>query len=214
MPTDPPPSTDPALLDAIADYLVTNGIGNFTYRVLAEALDISTFKIVYHFGAKARLIDAVLRRISAREVDEVASWMAQPNDPPRTTGEIMRRYWSWCLQPSRQAMMRLFFEAAALQLRYPETYPPAIRDILRAGIALEEQIMAANGGPNDQCQALATLVSGAIWGLQLDLLSSGDEERTTAALAQLANLIDHGDFTRRDQATPADHHMATENRVG
>jgi AcrR family transcriptional regulator len=195
MPTDPPPSEELELLDAIADYLVTHGIGRFTYRSLAEALDVSTFKIVYHFGSKPQLIDAALRYISAREIAEVHSWMAQPSDAPPTTGEIMRRYWAWCLQARQQAMMRLFFEAAALQLRDPETYPPVIRDILRAGIALEERIIASNGIHGDHQQALATLVSGALWGLQLDLLSSGDGTRTTAALHQLADLIDRGHFS-------------------
>jgi len=194
MPTDPPPSEDLELLDAIADHLVTHGIGHFTYRSLAEALDVSTFKIVYHFGSKPQLIDAALRCISAREIAEVTSWMAQPSDTPPTTGEILRRYWAWCLQPRQQAMMRLFFEAAALQLRDPETYPPVIRDILRAGIALEERIIASNGIHGDHQQTLATLVSGALWGLQLDLLSSGDRTRTTAALHQLADLIDRGHF--------------------
>jgi len=181
---------DDTLRDAVADYLVEHGIADLTFRSLADALDISTFKIVYHFGSKAQLIDTALRRVSWREVAEVQSWMAQPAGPPPSVGEVLRRYWAWCLRPRRQAVMRLFIEAATLAMRDPESYPPVVRDILQEGIDLERQIVVAAGSDAGESVAIATLVNGAVWGLQLDLIATGDAVRTTAAVHQLAALVD------------------------
>lgn len=182
---------DHALLAAIADYFVAHGITDFSYRTLAAALDVSTFKIVYHFGSKAQLIDTALRHVSRLQIIEVQSWMASTAQQPLSVGGILRRYWAWCLHPQRQAVMRLFLEAATLAMRDPEAYPPVIRDILQEGIDFECQLVAAHGSSAADSVTIATLVSGAVWGLQLDQLTTGDSERTTAAIDRLATFIDH-----------------------
>ena len=181
---------DDTLHDAVADHLVEHGIADLTFRSLANVLDISTYKIVYHFGSRAQLIDTALRRVSQREIAEVQSWMARTAGPPPSVGEVLRRYWAWCLRPRRQAVMRLFIEAATLAMRDPEAYPPVVRDILQEGIDLERQIVAAAGGDATDSIAIATLVNGTVWGLQLDLIATGDAERTTAAVHRLAALVD------------------------
>ena len=183
-------TADEALLDAVADHLVEHGLGELTFRSLAQALDTSTFKFVYNFGTKAQLIDLALKHVSRREVEQVRSWLGSQGDVPSSVGGIMWRYWSWCMQPGHDDVMRLFFEAASLSQRDPEGYPPVVRDILLDGLELERQIVQANGGDDETCEAVATLVSGATWGLQLDHLMTGDRERTTAALHWLADLLD------------------------
>ncbi len=188
-----------ALLDAVADYLVANGIAECTFRSLAQALDTSTYTFVYHFGTKAQLIDAALRHVSRREIEEVRSWMAADEGVADAglgpeaggVGLVMRRYWSWCLRPSHRQVMRLFFEAGNLAQRQPELYPPVVRDILLEGLELEREIVRSTGAEAATVDAMATLVSGAIWGLQHDLLMTGDAERTTRALDAVATMIDH-----------------------
>ena len=193
-----------ALLDAVADYLVAHGIAECTFRSLAQALDTSTYTFVYHFGSKAQLIDAALRHVSSREVDEVRSWMAAGESDAGGVGAdraqvggtggvgaIMRRYWSWCLRPPHMQVMRLFFEVGSLAQRQPELYPPVVRDILLEGLELEREIVRATGADPATVDAMATLVSGAIWGLQHDLLMTGEADRTTRALDALATMIDH-----------------------
>jgi len=196
-------AVDEALLDAVADHLVEHGLGGLTFRSLAQDLDTSTFKIVYHFGSKAQLIDVALRHVSRREVDQVRSWLSAGDDVPSSVGGVMRRYWSWCMRPKHQGVMRLFFEAASLAQRDPEGYPPVVRDILFDGLELERQIVRANGGRDDTCDAIATLVSGAMWGLQLDYLMTADVERTTLALDALATLVD-GHLASLDPLADAD----------
>lgn len=188
-----------ALLDAVADYLVANGIAECTFRSLAQALDTSTYTFVYHFGTKAQLIDAALRHVSRREIEEVRSWMtadegvtdARRGPELGGVGFVMRRYWSWCMRPSHLQVMRLFFEAGSLAQRQPELYPPVVRDILLDGLELEREIVRSTGADAATVDAVATLVSGAIWGLQHDLLMTGDAERTTRALVAAATMIDH-----------------------
>lgn len=181
---------DEALLDAVADHLVEHGLAGLTFRSLAQALDTSTFTFVYHFGSKAQLIDIALRHVSRREVDQVRSWLSAHDDGQSSVGGVMRRYWSWCMRPTHQGVMQLFFEAASLAQRDPEGYPPVVRDILLEGLELERQIVQANGGHDTTCMTIATLVSGAMWGLQLDYLMTGEGERTTAALHRFADVLD------------------------
>ena len=210
----PATSHDDTLLDAVADHLVDHGLADLTFRSLADALDISTFKIVYHFGSKAQLIDVALRRVSWREIAEVQSWMAQPAGPPPSVGEVLRRYWAWCLRPRRQAVMRLFIEAATLAMRDPEAYPPVVRDILQEGIDLERQIVAAAGSDAADAVAIATLVNGAVWGLQLDLIATGDADRTNAAVHRLAALVDdHLALARAADPTPTPASPPTEENA-
>ncbi len=196
-------AVDEELLDAVADHLIEHGLAGLTFRALAQALDTSTFKFVYHFGSKAQLIDIALRHVSRREVEQVRSWLSAHDDGPSSVGGVMRRYWSWCMRPAHQGVMRLFFEAASLAQRDPEGYPPVVRDILLEGLELERQIVQANGGDDETCVAVATLVSGAMWGLQLDHLMTGDGERTTAALNRFADLLDAQLATRDPLAAAA-----------
>ena len=183
-------AVDDELLDAVADHLVEHGLAGLTFRSMAQALDTSTFKFVYNFGSKAQLIDIALRHVSRREVEQVRSWLGAHDDRPASVGGVLRRYWSWCMRPAHQGVMRLFFEAASLAQRDPESYPPVVRDILLEGLELERQIVQASGGDEATCVAIATLVSGATWGLQLDYLMTGDGERTTEALHRFAGLLD------------------------
>ncbi len=216
---------DESLLDAVADHLVAHGLAELTFRSLAQALETSTFRIVYHFGSKAQLIDTALRHVSRREVEQVRSWLgsqaegATAGAAPHghaSVGEVMRRYWRWCMHPGHQGVMQLFFEAASLAQRDPEGYPPVVRDILLDGLALERQIVRERGGDDASSEAIASLVSGALWGLQLDYLTTGDAERTTTALHQLADLLDahldaqHGTHLTGDPAAPSAHPSAVD----
>jgi AcrR family transcriptional regulator len=43
----------PALLADIVDYLLDKPLSGLTFRTLAEALAVSTYTLVYHFGSRA-----------------------------------------------------------------------------------------------------------------------------------------------------------------
>ncbi len=55
------------LLDAVVRYIVANGISDLSLRPLAEAVNSSPRGILYHFGSKEKLIEAVLTRAAERQ---------------------------------------------------------------------------------------------------------------------------------------------------
>ena len=176
------------LLSAVLDHAVKHGAGRLAFRPLAEALGVSTFKLVYHFGSKKQLVQTVIEVAVTRQVDEVRRWLAETPNP--TVGSIMKRYWDWASQPHSLAVSRLFFEANGLGLYDAESYPPVFEHIVKESIALEASVVRRAGFASEDVEPVATVVCAVVWGLQLDLLSTGDSQRTTDALHLHADLID------------------------
>lgn len=176
------------LLAGVLAYVLDNGLADLSLRPLAEALNTSTFKLSYHFGSKGELVQAVVEAAVTAQIREVRSWLAQSE--PASVGTVMKQYWSWFCQPENQKASRMFFELNGLALRDPETFPNALQICFTEGIELEKQIIAHTGYRGKLVEQYATVVCAASWGLQLDLLNTGDVKRTTQAFNLIADFLD------------------------
>jgi AcrR family transcriptional regulator len=63
MPRRPDPDRREELEEALVDYVLAHGISNLSLRPLAEALGVSTYSLVYHFGSKDGVVEAILARV-------------------------------------------------------------------------------------------------------------------------------------------------------
>ena len=119
MPRRPNPDRREQLEDAVVDYVLVHGIADLSLRPAADALGVSTYSLVYHFGSKEGLIAAVMARIEERQRVMTAAWLT---DPAITTpAAIMRRYWTaWCLPDELEPYHRLFYEVYTLSLQQPQ----------------------------------------------------------------------------------------------
>jgi AcrR family transcriptional regulator len=57
--------------DAVADYLLSEGLAAASLRPLAKAVGTSDRMLIYHFGSKAEILEAGLQRASDRLFDHL-----------------------------------------------------------------------------------------------------------------------------------------------
>jgi AcrR family transcriptional regulator len=88
----PNPDRKPELLEAVVGYVAEHGLGDLSLRPLAEALGVSTYTLVYHFGSKEQLVVEVLASVEARQKVLVERWSrASPTSTsPRSSGATGR----------------------------------------------------------------------------------------------------------------------------
>jgi AcrR family transcriptional regulator len=181
-------SADPArrteLLDAVAEYLLENGLADLSLRPLAGAIETSPRMLLYHFGSKEQLVVAALGRARERETELFSVW-AQKMDAAEDPEQLVRRAWGWMSDPASEPFMRLFFEVYGMALQQPHRYPGfldhAVEDWLGA---LTERLRDAGVDHRDARNA-ATLVIAVARGLLLDLLATGDRQRINRAIDSL-----------------------------
>lgn len=161
------PDRRAATLSRAADYVLEHGLAGLSLRPLAQALGTSPRMLLYDFGSKTRLVEAILAEIRRREAELLE------NDV-RTIADV----WMWISDERREPFLRLFFEVYVDALRRGEA-AQFVEDWLGF-------LARAWRPPVDR--ATATLMVAVVRGLLLDRLATGDHARTDAALARFAEL--------------------------
>ena len=181
----PNPDRKPELLDDVVDYLAEHGLGLLSLRPLADALGVSTYSLVYHFGSKEQLVVDALQRAEQRQMELVVRW--HDEEPELSVGDLVRRLWQWCCEPANLPLVRLAFEAITLSAT-ASGLPGAVREQLVTNWvdALADGFVE-EGASRATARRLATLVNAAFTGLVLDLLATGDRRRLDRALALLVD---------------------------
>lgn len=169
------------LLELSYAHVLDHGLADMSLRPLAEAVGSSPRVLLFLFGSKDALVQALLAR--ARQ-DE--TWMlealhrARPEHGLARTGELV---WSWLADPAHRKVLTLWVEGYARSLG-GGTGPWA--GFAERTIADWLELFATAQPParRDTPEGLAerTLLLSVLRGALLDLLASRDEERTTAAV--------------------------------
>jgi AcrR family transcriptional regulator len=159
------------LLESAYRYVLANGLGDLSLRPLAAAIGSSPRVLLYLFGSKDGLVRALLARARA---DELAFVRGIRGD---SLPDLARQTWSWLAAPDHRALLTLWTEAYARSLVEPDgPWAGFARDTVRDWLAL----LAGDGVPT----AEHTWVLAVLRGAMQDLLATGDEQRTTAAVEQ------------------------------
>lgn len=169
-PQVPSPRREELLEQAYA-YVLRNGMAAMSLRPLAEAVGSSPRVLLYLFGSKHGLVQALLRRSRTEELELLARVRADGGGP----GEVVERLWEWLAAPQRRDLLRLWAEG------YTRALVEA--DGPWAGFAAQTvhdwiDVLGDVLGPDTDPTAVLATLRGAL----LDLLATGDEERTTAAV--------------------------------
>lgn len=169
------------LLELAYAHVLDHGLADMSLRPLAEAIGSSPRVLLFLFGSKDELVQALLAR--ARQ-DETA--MLEAVRRARTEYGLARAgelVWSWLADPGHRKVLTLWVEGYARSLS-GGAGPWA--GFAERTIADWLELFAAAQSParRDTPEGLAerTLLLAVLRGALLDLLAGRDEQRTTAAV--------------------------------
>lgn len=187
---DPPPSARKLeLLDAAYAYVLTHGMSDLSLRPLAAAIGSSPRVLLYLFGSKEGLIQALLSRARDDELAMLDRLRADHHgtDLADATSEV----WGWLADPDHRDLLVLWAEGYARSLLDPggpwsDFARQTVTDWLDVFASYQPAGFRRTVAAQGQRTALLALLRGAL----LDLLATGDHARITAAVhEQTAKLI-------------------------
>ena len=173
----------PALLVAIIDHLLDKPLSGLSFRTLAEALSVSTYTLVYHFGTRADLLREVVQAVSERQsyvvrtIDEESGLLDQHL-------ANLRHSWRLSLDERSLQLQRLEFEAAMLESRDSRADRITLEAFNRWNRSGVEALVKI-GVSADDAELEVRIIVVTLYGLHYDLLVSRDVERTTAAFERV-----------------------------
>lgn len=190
MPRRPDPGRREELEEALVDYVLVHGISNLSLRPLAEALGVSTYSLVYHFGSKDAVVAAILAHVEERQQAMVVGWIDELGDA--SLGAIMRRYWEvWCLPDELAPYHRLFYEVYVLSLQQPGRFPGFLeRGGAQPWLTFIRDVALRSGLAEEDANVVAWLAISTVGGALLALLGTGDRETATRSVEAAADYIE------------------------
>jgi AcrR family transcriptional regulator len=162
------------LLDLTFQYVAEKGISDLSLRPLAAAIGTSPRVLLDLFASKDGLVREVLGLARERELE----FVGQPERDAGLGPQELRRLWDWLADPANAPVLRLWCEGYARSLQDREPWSGFGAETVGEWLDLLRRPAAA--GERDRAEATLTLA--VVRGLLLDLLATGDRDRTRAAL--------------------------------
>ena len=169
------------LLEAAYGYALGHGLGDLSLRPLAAAIGSSPRVLLFLFGSKDGLVEALLERARADELAVLARVRgAGASGGPRAAAEAL---WAWLVAPEHHARSpcgsRPTRRRSSSATRRGRGFAArAVRDWL----VLLDDVGCAD-------DADRTLLLAVLRGCLLDLLATGDVVRTGSAVRRYLDLI-------------------------
>ena len=177
---------------AAADWVIENGLADLSLRRLAAGLGTSHRTLLYHFGSKEELFQAILRSARTRERLRAVSAPDEPAFEPN-----LRRTWQYLSGPREHAFWRFYFEVHGLALQNPDRYHDVLYEGVHDWIATTRDLLTSEGASQPEATAMATLILAVVRGLMLDLLQTGERKRVDAGFEALAAIVEGASAARR-----------------
>lgn len=190
----PPPSARRSeLLELAYRYVCEHGMAELSLRPLAAAIGSSPRVLLYLFDSKAGLIRALLARARADELALLDRMRHAATQREADLPTVAVAVWEWLADPDHRGLLTLWVEGYARSLTDPDGpwrgfASATVQDWLTLLTATQptEQRDSTAG------RARATAVLAILRGGLLDLLATGDTDRTTTAVADyLRQLNEH-----------------------
>ena len=171
------------LTQALIAYLLEHGLADVSLRPLASGVGTSARLLVYHYGSKEGLLAEVLDAMQMhvhQAATELFDRMSSQGDSPK----LLRRFWDWATTEANFPYLKLLYELQILAVQDPDTYAPYLQRDAAKSLSLTFSLMSAPM----RSISMATLCIAVFDGLFLDLMTTGDHARTTAAMDQFIKL--------------------------
>jgi len=175
------------LLDAAYRYATKQGLADLSLRPLAHAIGSSPRVLIFLFGSKNGLIRAILAKARA---DELATLDRLPAEGAADLVTTAGRLWNWLSDPPHRGVLNLWVEAYARSLLDPQgPWAGFAEHTVTDWLDLLAESQPAGTRRGAAAVADRTAALAVLRGAMLDVLATGDVERTTRAVErQLATL--------------------------
>ncbi len=171
-----PSARETELLEAAYRYVLTHGLADVSLRPLAAAIGSSTRVLLYLFGSKDGLVRALLARARTDELALLADVGAGP--------DVVARLWEWLCRPGLRPLLTLWLEAYARSLVEPDgPWAGFAKATVEDWLEVLKASQAADVRDTPEGLAERTRDLALLRGALLDLLATGEVERTTAAFS-------------------------------
>lgn len=168
------------LLNAAYRYALDHGLTDLSLRPLATAIGSSPRVLLFLFGSKDGLVRELLARARTDELALLGSTGASGAD---TFDTAVRTTWGWLADPAHRPLLTLWCEAYARSLIEPEgPWAHFARQTVDDWLAVLARSQSAARRRSRAGAAERTLALAVLRGALLDLLATGDVDRTTAAV--------------------------------
>jgi AcrR family transcriptional regulator len=178
----PPSARREELLELAYRYVLQRGLAGMSLRPLAEEIGSSPRVLIYLFGSKDGLVQALLARSRVEELAILETVRAGGGGPMEAVGQL----WDWLAAAQRRDLLRLWVEGYGRALVEPDgPWAGFAARSVEDWLAVLADVLGPRHRPEDPTALLAALRGG-----MLDMLATGDVERTTAAVGrQVAALM-------------------------
>ena len=169
------PATSPRrqeLLELAYGYVLEHGVGDLSLRPLAAAVNSSPRVLLFLFGSKAELVQVLLAR--AREDELELLHRARAAGGGGDLVAVASELWEWLAAAEHRGLLTLWVEGYARSLIDPDGPWAGF-----AAATVADWLAVPD----------PTLVLAVLRGALLDLLATGDLERTTDAVNRQLALI-------------------------
>jgi AcrR family transcriptional regulator len=175
------------LLERAYRYVLEHGVADLSLRPLAAAIGSSPRVLLYLFGNKDELVQALLSRARRDELDLLGHIGTGGSSDLRT---IAAELWRWLAAEEHRPLLTLWVEGYARSLVEP-TGPWAgfaratVNDWLNVLAAAQPgRVRRSRAG-----EAERTIVLAVLRGALLDLLATGDVTRTSRAVEKQLGIL-------------------------
>ena len=167
------------LLDSAYRYVLEHGLVDLSLRPLAAAIGSSPRVLLFLFGSKDGLIAALLDRARADEL-AVLDRIRQGDGTHGFTADV-EAVWAWLAATEHRALLTLWLEAYTHSLIEPNGPWAgfAARTVHDWLVVLDNARRSETAGAESHDDTLSLAV---LRGALLDLLATGDVDRTTRAV--------------------------------
>lgn len=193
----PPSPRKEELLERAYHYALQHGLADLSLRPLAAAIGSSPRVLLFLFDSKDALIRALLARA---RTDELALLdQARSEAAHHDLSTVVRTTWRWLIDQPHRPLLTLWLEAYARSLTEPHgPWADFARQTVDDWLALLAAAQPSADRRGAAGTADRTLALAVLRGALLDLLATGDLNRTTAALEKYLNLIAPDSPRRRE----------------
>jgi AcrR family transcriptional regulator len=191
------------LLESLIEYLVRRGVADLSLRPMAAAVGTSARLLIFHFGSKEQLLVEVLDEMQARLQRSLGDLLA--SEPGESQSAPLRQFWDWALMDPNFAQLRVVYQLHILAAQDHKTYG---RYLKRNSLSWLEMVQAVLK-PAQRSPALATLIVAVFDGLFIEVASTGDRRRASAAIDEFISMARKHTQARR----PARKHALSKESV-